>query len=155
MDPVTTVIGYIAAFGPILIAIIAGITAYAAKKNADIAQKNLELIKKQMEIQSKLNSAQITLETIKRMREKDFKDLIDEIFDKKYNVPYNQPTMERFLNHLDMMARFHEEGSISMDHIKQVYGGLLKKICKDKQLKEFIEKDEELYSPLKRLLAMF
>ena len=105
---------------------------------------------KNTEKQTKINSARLSLELIKRVRDKDFAKIVDDIFDKK-SKNCNQITLERFLNHFDMMAKFHEENLIDIDHIKQIYGGLLQKIRDDEHIQEKIKKDNELYQPLIRL----
>lgn len=100
--------------------------------------------------QTKIDSANLSLELIKRVREKDFADIVDQIFDDKSNE-CDPVTLERFLNHFDMIAKFHEERLIDVAHITQIYGGLLRKIKNDTHIQSIIKKDEKLFQPLIRL----
>lgn len=101
----------------------------------------------QVRKQTKVNSAQLSLELIKRVREKDFADIVDNIFDGKSDQ-CDAVTLERFLNHFDMMAKFNEDKLLEMQHIIQIYGGLLRKIRDDKHIQAILKKDEKLFQPL-------
>lgn len=100
--------------------------------------------------QTKIDSAQLSLELIKRVRDKDFAEIVDCIFDKK-SKECDQVTLERLLNHFDMMAKFHEEGLLDVEHINQIYGGLLHKIKEDTHIQTILTKDKELFQPLIKL----
>lgn len=104
----------------------------------------------QVSKQTKVNSAQLSLELIKRVREKDFADVVDQIFDGKSDT-CDKITLERFLNHFDMIAKFHEDDLLDVEHITQIYGGLLRKIKTDTHIHSIITKDEALFQPLIRL----
>lgn len=97
--------------------------------------------------QTKIDSAQLSLELIKRVREKDFAEIIDKIFDEK-SKDCDNITLERLLNHFDMIAKFEEDGIIEIDHIIQIYGGLLRKIKTDSHIQLLLKKDEKLFRPL-------
>jgi len=100
--------------------------------------------------QTKIDSAHLSLELIKRVREKDFAEIVDNIFDDK-SSECNDVVLERFINHLDMIAKFNEEKIINIDHISQIYGGLLRKIKTDSHIQLIIKKDEKLFIPLIKL----
>jgi len=104
----------------------------------------------QVSKQTKVNSAQLSLELIKRVREKDFADIVDQVFDGKSNT-CDKITLERFLNHFDMIAKFHEDDLLDVEHITQIYGGLLRKIKNDAHIQAIITKDKTLFQPLIRL----
>lgn len=106
--------------------------------------------KTQITKQTKVNSAQLSLELIKRVREKDFADIVDNIFDGKSNQ-CDAVTLERFLNHFDMIAKFHEDELLDIQHITQIYGGLLRRIKTDQHIQTILKKDEKLFLPLIRL----
>ena len=99
--------------------------------------------------QVKIDSANLSLELIKRVREKDFADIVDKIFDGK-SRECNQITLERLLNHFDMIAKFHEDGLLDLEHVKQIYGGLINKIKNDSHIQIILKKDEKLFRPLIR-----
>lgn len=101
----------------------------------------------QIHKQTKINSAQLSLELIKRVRDADFADIVDKIFDGKSNE-CNSITLERFLNHFDMIAKFYEEKLLDLEHIIQIYGGLLRKIKVDDHIQTILNKDEKCFRPL-------
>jgi hypothetical protein len=99
---------------------------------------------------TKVQSAQLSLELVKRVREKDFAEIVDLIFDNK-SAQCDPVTLERFLNHFDMIAKFHEDDLIDIQHITQIYGGLLRRIKTDDHIQQILKKDEALFQPLIRL----
>ena len=127
-----------------LAAIASGITAVIG---IGFSSYNIWRTETQISKQTKINSAQLSLELIKRVREKDFADIVDNIFDGKSDQ-CDAITLERFLNHFDMIAKFHEDKLLEMQHIIQIYGGLLRKIRDDKYIQTILKKDEKLFPPL-------
>lgn len=106
----------------------------------------------QIRKQSRINSAQLSLELIKRVRDEDFAEIVDNIFAGKSNE-CDPITLERFLNHFDMMAKFHEEKLLNLGHLIQIYGGLLERIKDDKYIQEKIQENKKLFQPLIRLYS--
>ena len=104
----------------------------------------------QIRKQTKVNSAQLSLELIKRVRDKDFAEIVDQIFDGKSSI-CDAITLERFLNHFDMIAKFNEDKLLDIKHITQIYGGLLKKIKLDNHIQEILNENDGLFQPLIRL----
>lgn len=84
------------------------------------------------------------------MRENDFSKIVNQIFDKE-TVECDRPTLERFLNHLDLIAKFYEDGLIDLDHVTQIYGGLIRRIMCDETIRKIIYEDPRLFKPLKNL----
>ncbi len=126
------------------------ISAGAAAVGIGIAVYNTKSTKKQIECQNRINSALLSLELIKRVRDSDFVEIVDKIFDNE-SSKCDPNTLERFLNHLDMMARFHEDGIVSMTHIRQIYRGMLERIIEDDHIQNKLTENPRLYKPLKRL----
>jgi len=104
----------------------------------------------QVSKQTKVNSAQLSLELIKRVREKDFADIVDQIFDGKSST-CDKITLERFLNHFDMIAKFQEDDLLDVKHITQIYGGLLRRIKEDTHIQTILTNDKTFFQPLIRL----
>ena len=100
--------------------------------------------------QTKIDSANLSLELIKRVRETDFAGIVDDIFDEK-SKECNQITLERLLNHFDMIAKFYEDNLLDLKHITQIYGGLLRIIKTDTHIQTILKKDKKLYQPLIKL----
>lgn len=127
------------------------ITAITAIIGICFGVYNIWRTESQISKQTKIYSANLSLELIKRVREKDFEKIVDQIFDKK-SSNCDQITLERLLNHFDMIAKFNEDKLLDMDHISQIYDGLLCKIKDDPHIQTIITKNKKSF---KRLIKLY
>jgi len=86
---------------------------------------------RQQIIQKKTTSVTVSLEMLKRLQEKDFRDTVE--FLASGNIPYDNWNkdieIEKLLTHFEDMGLFKEEGVLTAKHIKQMHGytlGLIK-----------------------------
>ena len=110
----------------------------------------------QIRKQSKATSATLALEMLKRMRDEDFRDVVEKILN---NTPEkcNSLDLDRVLNHFEYMAVFEEDGILEMNHIKEVYTPTLLKIkespfIQNKMQGMVSEKPDYYFTHLRRLL---
>ena len=113
----------------------------------------------QIRIQRKATSANVSLDMLKLMREKDFRETVK--FLKSGNVPNNQwdrdLELTKLLNHFEDMAMFEEDGVLDLEHIRQMHGRVLKLIKNNvhtkRIIKEWSDEDPNFYFIfLRRLL---
>lgn len=101
--------------------------------------------------QVQINSVRLLLELKTQLRTNDFRKITDSIVDGK-SAECDEVVLERYLNHLDMLAGFWEEGLLTKRHVSESYRGLLIRIKGDSYIQSFMdEKGVNLYKPLKRL----
>lgn len=102
----------------------------------------------QLKKQTKATSATLSLEMLKRMREEDFRDVVEKILeDKPENC--NSRDFNRVLNHFEYMALFENDGTLDIEHIIHMYGTVLQKIKTNpfiqKRIQEVVDKDPDYY----------
>ena len=122
--------------------------------NFKMARRQESRYNDQIEKQAKIDSARLLIELREQMK-RDFKGVTDKLYDGK-SSECDDVELERYLNHLDMIATYHEDGMLEYKHIKEVLGGLFRRVETDGYMQDFMhEKSEgqkmELYGPLKRL----
>lgn len=106
----------------------------------------------QMRQQKRTTSADISLRMIERMREKDFRKVVDDILDNNIVVK-NNIDLERLLNHFEYMAQFYYDELVMRDHIKLMYLPVLLEIKKNEEIKEtFFPEKSDLFINLRYLL---
>ena len=126
----------------IMIAIIAGVFYSAFTHNS---------VKNEIKRQRLMDSARLTLDMIKWLGDDDLKLLIRDIHRQDPAIKYDPVVLERLLNRFDIIARFYEDGSIDLSHIKQSYGEVLKRFNADDQIREYLDQRKDLYKPLNKL----
>lgn len=110
----------------------------------------------QIRKQTKATSATLALEMLKRMRDEDFRDVVEKILeDKPENC--NATDLDRVLNHFEYMAVFEKDGTLDIEHIKELYTPILLKIKTNTHIKNrmmsYVEgKPEYYFSNLRNLL---
>ena len=125
-----------------MIAIIAGVFYSAFTHNS---------VKNEIKRQRLMDSARLTLDMIKWLGDDDLKLLIRDIHRQDPAIKYDPVVLERLLNRFDIIARFYEDGSIDLSHIKQSYGEVLKRFNADDQIREYLDQRKDLYKPLNKL----
>lgn len=99
-------------------------------------------------------SNQIMIEMVKISSE--FRETIDSVLDNDDNV--DKKELERLLNHLEDLGMFWHDGIVSFDQIRNMYGGLLRKIKGDNLLertyKDKLESNPRLYEHIKKMLEL-
>ena len=125
-----------------MIAIVAGVFYSAFTHNS---------VKNEIKRQRLMDSARLTLDMIKWLGDDDLKLLIRDIHRQDPAIKYDPVVLERLLNRFDIIARFYEDGSIDLSHIKQSYGEVLKRFNADDQIREYLDQHKDLYKPLNKL----
>jgi hypothetical protein len=93
---------------------------------------------KQIHKQTKATSANLSLEMLKRMREEDFRDVVEKILQDQPEK-CNRRDLDRLLNHFEYMALFEDDGTLDVTHIEHMYGAVLKKIKDNKFVQDIIQ----------------
>ena len=105
----------------------------------------------QLERQSKIDSARLLTDLREHLKRQDFAQITDKLYGENLSDD-DDDQLERYLNHLDMIAVYWEDDLLEKRHIKEVLGGLFLKVKEDKNIQDFMkEQDKDLYKPLKNL----
>lgn len=109
----------------------------------------------QMRRQAKTTSAHLSLEMVKRMREADFRTVVDNILDNN-STACNRLDLERMLNHLEYMAAFERDELLDFGHVMMMYSNLLRHIRNDEHVQniitEFVNDNPRNFDNLRNLL---
>ena len=106
---------------------------------------------RQQNKQTKIESARLLLELREQLKQPDFVKVTDNIYAGKASKS-DPVVLEKYLNHLDIMASFKDDGLLKSEHI-ELHAGLFKKVKEDEYVQNFMnELGEDLYIPLKTLL---
>ena len=108
-------------------------------------------VKNEIKRQRLVDSARFTLDMIKWLGDDDLKQLIRRIEGEDHAGEYEPILLERFLNRFDIIARFYEDGSIDLSHVRQSYGEILKRFKTDDQIRKYLDQHKNLYKPLNKL----
>ena len=80
--------------------------------------------------QSKIDSASLILELLQPWRKPDFQQLLHQMVDPKI-TEYDESKLEQFLNHLESIAIFWKDKTLTENHVKEFFGENLKIVRDD------------------------
>ena len=102
--------------------------------------------------QKNIDSARLLLELREQLKECVFMKITSQIYAGK-SSECDPTQLERYLNHLDVMASFKEDGLIKTEHI-ELHAGLFLKIKEDEYVQKYMDRlGKDLYGPLRRLIS--
>ena len=110
--------------------------------------------KKHIQDNSKINSANLSVNLFEIVREK-FKDIAGNVLDNKVTND-DVHELRRYLNHLESICKFHNDGVLTTDHVHNMYRQALLRIRDDNLLERFFSKDMKTNSRLyEHIKSMF
>jgi len=89
--------------------------------------------------QSKIDSASLILELLQPWRKPDFQQLLHQMVDPK-TTEYDESKLEQFLNHLESIAIFRKDKTLTENHVKEFFGENLKIVRDDKFIQAYMKK---------------
>ena len=113
-------------------------------------QQSKKQLTAQLERQSKIDSARLLTDLREHLKRQGFAGITYKLY-KGWLDDDDDELVERYLNHLDMIAVYWEDGLLEKRHIKEVLGGLFLKVKKDDYIQNAMKERKDLYKPLKRL----
>ena len=106
--------------------------------------------KKQLDRQAKIDSARLSMDMIEAIRDEYFRRFTSQLYGD--GGPYeDEELMERFLNHVDKICGYHEEGIITSRHMEENHLNLVRRLKNDGYVVAFMDQHADLYLPIKRL----
>ena len=107
-------------------------------------------VSKQLEAQNKINSARLLLELREQLKH-DFGDITYKLY-YGHLSKHDDAKLERYLDHLDMMAVYLEDGLLQKTHVSKMHRELFLRVKEDEYTQEFMKDlGAGLYKPLKKL----
>jgi hypothetical protein len=122
-----------------LVAIATIISGGAAAIGIMLSTTNIIKSRYENNHQKKVSSATLILDLLKPWREEDVPKLLNEIADPNI-AKYDEEKLEKLLNHLEDIATFWKDGTLSETHVKEFFGSNLKSIRGDKFIQDYIKK---------------
>ena len=140
------------AAAPAAVAVVIWVT------HRNLHRSQLEEQKRQAAIdekRAKLDSAELTLELMTRLYDPKMQKLTGYLDNNQPKPPWDENTLQRFLNHMDLIAMYYEDKLLEWSHVRGRYGGLFYLIGANVQVKEFMDRTEyrHLYNPLRRMIT--
>lgn len=102
--------------------------------------------------QTTLDSARLVLELMKPLQDHKMQKLISWLSSNQPDPPWDEDVLQRFLNHMDLIAMYHYHELLAWSHVYGQYGGTFSLIGKQVQVKEFMDRNYNPYLSLRRMI---
>ncbi len=88
--------------------------------------------------QNKVSSATLVSDLLKPWGKQKFKLFLNQLADPKI-TKYDEKELEEFLNQLEIIATFWKDGTLTGNHVKELFGANVKTVRTDKFIKDYMK----------------